>query len=84
MCEPTIIASVAAQVAGTAIQNKANKRARTARNVAIDNNSKKRMGLEDEARLATMNLMLAIKHHKTSLLNYTTTPLTRQIIQCQT
>lgn len=53
MCEPTILASVAAQVAGTVIQDRANKKARRARNTAIDNNSKRRKVLEDQARMAT-------------------------------
>ena len=52
MCNPTLALAVGAQVAGTVIQNRANKSAQRARNTAIDNNSKKRMGLEDEARLA--------------------------------
>ena len=52
MCNPTLALAIGAQVAGTAIQNRANKSAQKARNTAIDNNSKKRMGLEDEARLA--------------------------------
>lgn len=52
MCNPTLALAVGAQVAGTVIQNQAYKRANRARNEAIANNAKTRMGLEDEARLA--------------------------------
>ena len=52
MCNPTLALAVGAQVAGTVIQNQAYKKANRARNEAIANNAKTRMGLEDEARLA--------------------------------
>lgn len=52
MCNPTLALAVGAQVAGTVIQNQAYKKANRAKNEAIANNAKTRMGLEDEARLA--------------------------------
>ena len=52
MCNPTLALAVGAQVAGTVIQNQAYKKANRAKNEAIANNAKTRMGLEDEASLA--------------------------------
>ena len=52
MCNPTLALAVGSTVASTVMQNNAYKKANRARNEAIANNAKTRMGLEDEARLA--------------------------------
>lgn len=53
MCEPTIIAGIAAQAIGTKMQNDAYKKSNRAKGVAIDKNTKTRTQLENEARMAT-------------------------------
>lgn len=52
MCSPGMVASLAAQGAGIAIQNSAARRAEDARATALDENTKRQRLLEDEARMA--------------------------------